>query len=132
MFWDSHSPTGAAYSRQYASIIFVHSQAQQSVAEASAERASERLGQRIYTEIVPYTRFYLAEDYHQKYTLRQSSVFYQEYARIYPTTDALIQSTAAARLNGYLGYYGAREQILADLPRLGLTQESQAALLQRF
>lgn len=65
-FWTSHMPTRPTRSRQYASIIFFADDAQRSAAEAS-KRAFENAVGTAYTEIRPLDRFYLAEDYHQKY-----------------------------------------------------------------
>jgi len=65
-FWASHRPTRPATSRQYASIIFYSTDAEREAAEAS-KAALERSVGRLYTEIVPLERFYLAEEYHQHY-----------------------------------------------------------------
>lgn len=65
-FWASHRPTRPTTSRQYASIIFYGTDAEREAAEAS-KAALERSVGRLYTEIVPLERFYLAEEYHQHY-----------------------------------------------------------------
>lgn len=65
-FWSSHRPTRPTSSRQYASMIFYASEAEREAAEAS-KRALESSVGRLYTEIVPLARFYLAEEYHQHY-----------------------------------------------------------------
>jgi peptide-methionine (S)-S-oxide reductase len=65
-FWASHRPARPSASRQYASIIFYASEEERQAAEAS-KAALERSMGRLYTEIVPLTRFYLAEEYHQHY-----------------------------------------------------------------
>lgn len=57
----------------------------------------------VYTEIVPLDEFYLAEYYHQKFRLKQSPVFANQFSTIYPDHADLVDSTAAARVNGYLG-----------------------------
>lgn len=73
VFWASHRPTVPPASRQYASIIFTHGEEQRRLAEASKARLEAAVG-RLYTDIVPLERFYLAEDYHQKYYLRNGQV----------------------------------------------------------
>src|SRR5262245_21850313 len=72
LFWDAHDPTtmnrqGADVGTQYRSVIFYHSDAQKAAAEKSKQTAQWRFPARIVTEIVPLTKFYKAEDYHQDY-----------------------------------------------------------------
>ena len=122
VFWVAHRPTTPPYSVQYASRIFVHDEAQRLSAVASTERAADRLG-RLYTDILPLERFYLAEDYHQKYRLRTDRLLSAEFARMYPDAADLRESTAAARVNGYLDGWGSRAELEADLGMLGLSAE---------
>jgi peptide-methionine (S)-S-oxide reductase len=128
IFWTSHRPTRSAYSRQYMSAIFTHSAEQEKLAQMSKEAQIAKHGQ-IYTEIAPATQFYLAEDYHQKYMLRQSSGLMRVYAGIFPTTADLIHSTAVARVNGYINGYADVATIQATLPQLGLSATDQQSLL---
>ena len=55
------------------------------------------------TAVEQIDAFNPAEDYHQKYYLRREAELLREYTRLYPTTEELVRSTAAARVNGYLG-----------------------------
>ena len=71
IFWDSHHPTTPPFSQQYKSIIFYHNEEQKRLAIETKEREESRLKGSIYTEIVPFSEFYLAEAYHQKHYLRQ-------------------------------------------------------------
>jgi len=129
VFWSSHSPTTRPYSRQYASIVFYHNQEQKQLAEASRDRETASRGEPIYTEILPFDQFTLAETYHQKYRLQQVPALVNELRAIYPLDDEFIDSTAAARVNGYLGGYGTLAALQADLEDLGLSQEAQQILL---
>ena len=54
---------------QYRSVIFYHSEKQKELAEKFKKKldASTAFIQPIVTEIVPFTQFYRAEDYHQNY-----------------------------------------------------------------
>lgn len=124
VFWSSHNPTFPSYSGQYKSVIFYHDEEQRELAEETLKREEERLGTKIYTEIVPYTKFYLAENYHQKYYLRSKSLITEQYQAIYPDEADFIASTAVARVNGYLGGYGSREQLEEDAHALGLSGDS--------
>ncbi len=74
IFWATHDPTtlnkqGADVGTQYRSVIFYHDEDQKRVAEESKDtmETSGKLSDKIVTEIVPYTTFYKAEDYHQNY-----------------------------------------------------------------
>jgi peptide-methionine (S)-S-oxide reductase len=74
VFWEAHDPTtldrqGPDVGTQYRSAIFVHGPEQEAAARASLARqeASGRFGRRIVTSIEPYTRFWRAEEYHQRY-----------------------------------------------------------------
>jgi peptide-methionine (S)-S-oxide reductase len=71
-FWEAHDPTtlnrqGNDSGTQYRSIILYSSEAQKLAAEKSKAEAQKALGKPIVTEIVPLTKFYKAEDYHQDY-----------------------------------------------------------------
>ena len=73
-FWKLHDPTqlnrqGPDYGTQYRSAIFFHTPEQQASAQRSKERlaASGRYKRPIVTEITAASKFYPAEDYHQRY-----------------------------------------------------------------
>lgn len=76
-FWEAHDPTtlnrqGNDVGTQYRSIILYHTDAQKIAAEKSRVAAQKNFSDPIVTEIVPLTKFYKAEDYHQDY-YRQNS-----------------------------------------------------------
>ncbi len=117
-FWKSHDPGSRPWSRQYMSAIFYHNEEQKRLAVESMKREEAGTRRKIYTEISPAARFYRAEDYHQKYYLRQRPELIRELKAIYPSDEDFVNSTAAARLNGYLalkGPYAALQAELADL-----------------
>jgi len=74
VFWKIHDPTtlnrqGPDVGTQYRSVIFYHDLEQESKAKASKERL-QRSGtykRNLVTEIVPVSKFYRAEEYHQQY-----------------------------------------------------------------
>ena len=127
VFWDSHDPSIKSGSRQYMSIIFYHNDEQKKLAMKTKEREAARTDE-IYTEIVPATEFYAAEAYHQKYQLRHAPDFMKEFAAIYPDDDDFMNSTAAARVNGYVGGYGRATDLEAELSDLGLSPEASEKL----
>jgi len=55
---------------QYRTAIFVHDGEQQRLAEASKKKIEAQLKQPIYTDIVPASPFYKAEDSHQDFYLK--------------------------------------------------------------
>lgn len=128
VFWSSHRPTSPAWSRQYASVIFAHGDEQRASAEASKARMESRLG-RLHTDIVEFRAFYMAEDYHQKYRLRNTPALFSEFRAMYPEDDRFRESTAAARVNGYLDGYGTRRELEDEIERYGLGPSGRAALL---
>ena len=129
IFWDSHDPTLPTWSRQYMSIVFYHTEEQRRLAIESKEREESWLGRSIVTEIIPFSDFYLAEDYHQKYYLRQEPGLFQELSAIYPDISDFIDSTAVARLNGYVSGYGTPETFEEELSSLGLSEAGRNRLL---
>jgi peptide-methionine (S)-S-oxide reductase len=74
VFWKSHDPTtfnrqGNDIGTQYRSVIFYHNLQQKKEADSMKVRLnSERIwNEPIVTEIVPFEKFYIAEDYHMNY-----------------------------------------------------------------
>ncbi|MDY7016309.1 MAG: peptide-methionine (S)-S-oxide reductase MsrA [Cyanobacteriota bacterium] len=76
LFWESHNPTqgmrqGNDVGTQYRSGIYVYSEAQKHLAEASKQTYQKALSAAGYgeitTEIVEAPEFYYAEGYHQQY-----------------------------------------------------------------
>ncbi len=130
VFWDSHSPTSPPYSTQYKSVIFYHNEEQKKLAIEAKEQQELKPGLTIYTEIVPYSGFYLAEDYHQKYALRGVSDIAKELLSIYPDLDDFINSTAVTRLNGYAGAYGNVDELKENLDDFGLSEKAKQRLLE--
>ena len=78
---------------------------------------------------MPFVKFYLAEDYHQKYQLRRHHNLMREFKAMYPRDIDFIHSTAAARVNGYVGGYGKSEAIDETIEKLGLSTAGREQLL---
>lgn len=129
IFWAAHSPSSRPLSGQYASLIFYHDEEQRRLAEQTRDAAAARSGGRVYTEIVPYERFYLAEEYHQKYRLQQWPELLARLQAVDPRAADLTASTAAARLNGYLGGYGDLAGLQAEMEKLNLDPAALERLL---
>jgi peptide-methionine (S)-S-oxide reductase len=74
VFWRTHDPTtknrqGNDVGTQYRSVVFYHDEEQRKLAETYRNKLeSEHIWDRpIVTEIVPFVRFWPAEEYHQNY-----------------------------------------------------------------
>jgi peptide-methionine (S)-S-oxide reductase len=81
VFWQAHDPTtlnrqGADEGTQYRSVIFYHDEKQRLLAEKGKLAAQADFKRPIVTEIVPFKKFYKAEDYHQGYFDENSSAPY--------------------------------------------------------
>jgi peptide-methionine (S)-S-oxide reductase len=129
IFWDNHDPASRPWSKQYKSVIFYRNEEQKRLAFETKARFEEKLKQKIYTEIVPENRFYPAEDYHQKYYLRNNKELMRIFKEIYRTDSDFAASTAAARINGYLAGYGKSSELEKDLSETGLSPENVKKLL---
>jgi len=132
IFWNAHSPTNRALSRQYMSIIFYHNEEQRRLAIETRDREAKTLQASIYTKIVPFTAFYMAENYHQKYLLQREPWLIKEFEIMYPQPADFINSTAAARVNGYLGGYGTYKDLQLEINSFGLSQSARTRLLNRY
>ena len=132
VFWDSHDPSARPPSRQYKAVIFTHGDDQKRLAEASRARTAERLNGPVRTEILAAGPFTPAEDYHQKYYLRMTGDLMEEFTRLYPDPRAFARSTAAARVNGYLGRHADADTVRRVLPSLGLSPRGQALLMDKI
>ena len=128
IFWQSHKPSGRSWSRQYMNAVFFHDDRQRQLAMTSKAAIEEKTGSTVKTEIVPIRSFTLAEEYHQKYTLKHNKGLKKEIMHIYPEHQDLVDSTAAARLNGYVGGYGSKDQLSEEIESLGLSDEAAKVL----
>lgn len=129
VFWSSHNPSRRPWSRQYASIAFYQDEDQKRAILESKEGLERASGEGIYTEVKPLDHFYLAEGYHQKYFLRNTPEIMREFQAMYPDEADIVDSTAAARANGYLGGYGEVEVLRQELSSYGLSPQANQALL---
>ncbi len=132
IFWAAHDPTARSWSRQYKAAVFFHNEAQAVLAIETRDREAAKRKSKIFTEITPFAGFSLAEGYHQKYYLRQKPDLMREFIAMYPKEGDFINSTASARVNGYVGGYGAYESSLAEVSSLGLSPEGSKKLLDQI
>ena len=129
IFWRSHDPARDSWSRQYRAAIFYHNEEQRKLAEETKDRLAAATKHRIVTAIEPYSGFYIAEDYHQKHSLRLFSEVMTEFRVMYPDMKSLIDSTAVSRVNGYLGGYGSCESLKEEVEGFGLSPKAREELI---
>ena len=128
VFWASHDPRERPWKRQYMSAIFPHNDEQKKLAIRTRNREAARRNGRIYTEILPASRFHLAEAYHQKYMLRGRSDLMKEYEAMYPSFSDFLASRAVTRVNGYVAGNGTCDSLRRELDGLGLTPAGRKRL----
>jgi len=112
-------------------MLFYHNEEQREIARKIKDELEEESDRQIVTIITEYENFYLAEDYHQKYYLQNNRKFNNYYREIYSQEDFL-NSTAVARVNGYLHNSGEEEQLISEINKLGLSAELGKELLERY
>jgi methionine-S-sulfoxide reductase len=123
LFWSSHDPHDRPGSRQYMTAVFYHTEEQKRVILEAQARSSSGTTGKIFTQVLPASIFYPAEEYHQKYYLQGNRALMKALEERYPDRTELLESTVAARLNGYLAghmTFGEIREALArlvDLPR---------------
>jgi hypothetical protein len=113
-------------------VAFYHDEDQRRILMETKAEEEARHSEAIVTEIRPVGPFFRAEDYHQKYYLRQQRPLADEFVNIYPRPKDFTDSTAAARVNGYLGGNGTLDQLESELPQLGLSKIGQARLKEQI
>lgn len=127
LFWEQHHPVRPSFKRQYMSAIFWADDEQRRLAEESKAQRAAELGREIHTELLPLERFWLAEGYHQKYSLRHDPLLMGALSVVYDE-PAFVDSTVAARLNGMLDGHGTAAQLAAEVDGYGLPAEAVAHL----
>jgi peptide-methionine (S)-S-oxide reductase len=92
-FWSSHDPTtlnrqGNDLGTQYRSVIFYHNEKQRELAEAYKAKldSAQVFAKPIVTQIVPFVKFYAAEDYHQEYYANNKEASYCQFV-IHPKLE---------------------------------------------
>lgn len=77
-FFDIHNPAqvggqGPDWGDQYRSVVFTHNEAQMKIAKTVRDATAVSLKKTVVTQIVPEATFYMAEDYHQQYNMKNGS-----------------------------------------------------------
>ncbi|XP_026675279.1 peptide methionine sulfoxide reductase isoform X1 [Ceratina calcarata] len=130
VFWKNHEyGLTTKIKRQYMSLILYHDEEQKLLGEKSREQQQRKRTDMVLTEIRKFEKFYTAEDYHQKYRLRDHPWLLETTGL---TSDEIIRnSPLATKLNGYIAGAGTIEQFEKELPNLGLSEKA-SQYLQKY
>merc|ERR1719458_611869 len=112
------------------SAIFCHGEEQLQLAKEKCSESRARTEKKGQTEISPAKPFYNAEDYHQKYILQKHTEL-MEMLQL-RRGPKLIESSVAARINGYIGGYGTKAAFEAETGHLNLDSEVVDYVLDNF
>jgi peptide-methionine (S)-S-oxide reductase len=124
IFWQSHSAT-TALPRQYMSAIWYHNDTQKQLANQTKEQQQQMKKRQLVTLIAPAQRFYLAEDYHQKYYLQGERVLFNVLKLDPHDAHAIANSRVATRLNAFVGGYTTLENLEAEFDSFELPDSTK-------
>jgi methionine-S-sulfoxide reductase len=127
IFWRSHSPDNKC-KKQYQSAIFYHNDEQHTAAKKS-KKEYERIHGSVATVIQKMGKFYLAEDYHQKFYLRKCEQLLFE---LNLDDIDIINAPIATRLNCYVAGKGTREEIMKDAKEFNISEKQLAKLVRNL
>jgi len=96
-----HDPRTQPSKTQYQNVVFASTDTQRAAIEAVLSAIGET-PESIETRIEQLSRFYPAEDYHQKYRLRSESSFLSAFEEAGYADEEIRDSPIAAKLNGYV------------------------------
>lgn len=132
-FWQHHYPNRDNYKgRQYISLLHYHTEQQRLMIDVIRKEMELQLGEPIETEISPFTQFTPAEEKHQKYYLKRYPKALEQTASLYPDRELLMDSTFAARLNGFVKGYGTKDGVLEEIAQWSIGESEKTYLINLF
>ncbi|MDW0116085.1 peptide-methionine (S)-S-oxide reductase MsrA [Sporosarcina thermotolerans] len=132
-FWRNHYPNRDQYKgRQYLSLLRCHDDKQLELAEIVKREMEEELGESIETDIAELTGFTLAEERHQKYYLKRYPKALEQLGGLYRGADELLDSTFAARLNGFVKGFRSKDSLLEEIADWEIDVEAKRVLSDLF
>lgn len=128
LIWTSHNPIGAARSSQYKSAIWFADDRQLATINESIETLVKKYDRKLTTEVLPLETFFNAEDYHQKYVLQRHDAVMKQFKSYYLDFNDFVDSTAAARLNGFAYGCGSKTLFEQEQSNYGFAPEVLASV----
>jgi len=124
LFWNSHSTALPFINKQYMSAIFYSNEQQEK--EALSSKKGQEKYKFCFTKILPLESWTNAENYHQKYYLRNE----EEILNIlnFETEVNVRESHIACRLNGYVAGKGEFQDFERELKEWNLSEEVKTKL----
>ena len=101
-------------------MIWAGTPEQRKTAEASVAAIEQADKKPVATKILDAGTFYPAEDYHQKYGLRQNRALMALFDNWYPNGAEFRDSFTAMRMNAYVQGHGSAELVQQELDGYGL------------
>ncbi len=144
-FWDSINPQKLPEQPRYQPAIFAVDDKQAKAARRSVVEMEFKFKKELHSLVQPLANFEAAAQEHQKYYLQNNPQALAVLHPIFANLDALLKSTAAVRINSYLGGCASLEEleeqweavlalpeeppelqsVLAELPRITAAEEGQ-------
>lgn len=129
IFWKNNIYKMKSLKVQYKSLILYHDKEQRTKALKSKDEKEKNENTHIYTDIEYIDKFYLAENYHQKYYLQSLRTVSNDIKKSYKNFNDFVDSKIAARLNGYIKGYGDINMLRHDLKTDLLSDKSKKRLI---
>lgn len=111
-------------------MILYHNENQRKLALEVKEKVENERGQKLYTDISKFEKFYLGEMYHQKYYLRLVKDIYNDLRKNYNDSISFINCNKVAKINGYIKGNGTMEKLLKEIHEYNLNDKSIKRLLE--
>jgi len=127
VFWDDHNPYSQSPYTQYQNIAFYENDDQRKAIGRYVSKL-EKDGRKVKARVEPLRSYTLAEDYHQKHSLRRFPEFVEALEGM-AQGQGWMFTKEATRLNGYLGNYGSCESLEKEVRSFGLPDRLEDKLL---
>jgi peptide-methionine (S)-S-oxide reductase len=108
-----HGPLAQPAKTQYQNVVFASTATRQGAVDTVLAELDHTVDD-VATRVEGLSRFYPAEDYHQKYKLRSVSSVLGAFEEAGYTDEDIRESPIAAKLNGYVAGHGV--DVETDLP----------------
>ncbi len=132
LFWEDHIPWDRSWSKQYQAAVYYHTDSQRAVIEQKQKALEQIHNKKVATIIEPVHTFYIAEDYHQKYYLQNTSILLREFESYFNYFSDFNDSPSVAKVNGLVSGKGNQEDLDRFLPSLALSDSAQALLVRKY